>query len=84
MTESARDLGVEDLEARYRASKDVVERTHCQVIFLLAQGHTRGAVAQMTALTPRWVNAIARRYREHAAAALGDGRHDNAGARPLL
>ena len=81
---AAQHLGIEELEARFRGSKDVVERAHFQVIFLLAQGHAKAAVARMTALTPRWVSAIARRYEEQGAAALGDRRRHNAGARPLL
>lgn len=31
-------LSVEELEQRYRASKDGVERSHYQIIWLLAQG----------------------------------------------
>lgn len=43
----AQHLSVEELEARFRASKDVVERSHCQAIWLLAKGHTtaEGATA---------------------------------------
>jgi len=75
---------IEDLEARFRAAKDVVERSHCQVVWLLAKGHSTAEVAEIVALSPRWVNALARRYEAEGMAALGDRRRRNAGAKPLL
>ena len=75
---------VEELEARFRAAKDVVERSHCQVVWLLAKGHSTAEVAEIVALSPRWVNALARRYEAEGAEALGDRRRRNAGAKPLL
>ncbi len=75
---------VEELEARFRAAKDVVERSHCQVVWLLAKGHSTADVAEIVALSPRWVNALARRYEAEGAEALGDRRRRNAGAKPLL
>ena len=75
---------VEGLEARFRAAKDVVERSHCQVVWLLAKGHSTADVAEIVALSPRWVNELARRYEAEGADALGDRRRRNAGAKPLL
>jgi transposase len=75
---------VEELEARFRAAKDVVERSHCQVVWLLAKGHSTGEVAEIVALSPRWVNKLARRYEAEGVGALGDRRRRNAGAKPLL
>lgn len=49
----AQHLSVEELEARFRASKDVVERSHCQAIWLLAKGHTTAEVAEVVALSSR-------------------------------
>ncbi len=80
----ARHLSVEELEDRFRAAKDVVERSHCQAIWLLAKGHTTSEVAELVALTPRWVNKLARRYEHEGAASLGDRRRRNAGGKPLL
>lgn len=60
MTTSPRPLGLNALEARFRAAKNVVERSHLQVIWLLAQGHTTAAVAELVAMTPRWGNKLAR------------------------
>lgn len=75
---------VEELEARFRAAKDVVERSHCQVVWLLAKGHSTAEVAEIVALSPRWVNKLVRRYEAEGADALGDRRRRNAGAKPLL
>ena len=75
---------VAELEARFRASKDVVARSHCQVVWLLAKGHSTAEVAEIVALSPRWVNKLARRYEAEGAEALGDRRRRNAGAKPLL
>ncbi len=76
--------GVEELEARFRAAKDVVERSHCQAVWLLAKGHSTAEVAEIVALSSRWVRKLARRYEAEGVAALGDRRRRNAGAKPLL
>jgi transposase len=62
----------------------VVERTHFQVIWLLAKGRTVGERAEITAISERWVNKLSERYARYGAAALGDLRRGNRGARPLL
>lgn len=84
MTISARHLGIDELEARFRAATEVVDRSHCQVVWLLAKGHTTAEVAEVVALSPRWVNKLARRYEQEGADALGDLRRRNAGCKPLL
>src|SRR6478672_2703023 len=75
---------VEELEARFRAARDVVERSHCQAVWLLAKGHSTAEVAEIVALSPRWVNKLARRSEAEGADALGDRRRRNRGAKPLL
>ena len=84
MAGGAQRLTVAELEKRFRAAKDVVERCHCQAIWLLAKGHSTAEVAEIVALTPRWVNKLARRYEADGVDALGDRRRRNTGARPLL
>ena len=84
MAGNAQQLSAEELEARFRAAKDVVERSHCQTIWLLAKGHSTAEVAEIVALSPRWINKLARRYEAEGAEALGDRRRGNRGARPLL
>ncbi|HMQ94681.1 MAG TPA: helix-turn-helix domain-containing protein [Amaricoccus sp.] len=75
---------VEELGERFRAAKDVVERSHCQVIRLLAKGHSTAEITEIVALSPRWVSKLARRYAAEGVGALGDRRRGNVGARPLL
>ena len=84
MTTRPRHLELDAPEARFRAAKAVVERSHLQVIWLLAKGHTTAEAAELVAMTPRWVNKLARRYGRDGVDALGDRRRRNAGARPLL
>jgi len=77
-------LNVDELEERLGSAKDVVERSHCQVIWLLAKGHTTSQVAEVVAMTPRWVGKLADRYEREGVASLGDQRRHNAGGKPLL
>jgi transposase len=84
MAGSARHLTIGELEERFRGAKDVVERSHRQAIWLLAKGHSTAEVAELVALSPRWVSALRRRYAAEGADALGDRRRRNAGARPLM
>ena len=54
-------LPIEELEARYRAARDVAEARHYQAIWLLAQGRTVLEVAEVLAFVPRWVEQLAAR-----------------------
>ena len=45
MAGSARQLTIGELKERFRGAKDVVERSHCQAIWLLAKGHSTAEVA---------------------------------------
>jgi hypothetical protein len=42
------NLSVADLERRYRGAREGMERTHWQIIWLLAQGQPAYEVARMT------------------------------------
>src|SRR4029434_11152535 len=73
----------EELEHRYKAADDGVERGHLHIIWLLSQGRSAQFVAEVTGYTP--TNRILWRYNnDHGLAGLGDGRLDNPGAAPLL
>src|SRR3954449_10579155 len=74
----------EELERRYKAASDGIERGHLQIIWLLSQGRSAKFVAEVTGYTPTWVSRILWRYNDHGLAGLGDGRLDNPGAAPLL
>jgi transposase len=80
----AAHLSVSELEQRFRSATDPVEKSHLQVIWLLAKGHTKGEVAEVTALSRRWINKLLRRYEAHGPDALGDLRHRNEGGEPLI
>ena len=77
-------LPLRELEARYRAARDVTEARHTQAIWLLAQGRTFLEVAEVLAFAPRWVEELAARYNAHGPTALGDQRRRNGRAASLL
>ena len=76
-------LTIADLEQRYRQAGDPVARSQWQILWLLAGGLPTAEVARVTGYSVRWVQEIARRYRA-GPAAIGDRRHSNPGAAPLL
>ena len=77
-------LPVAELEARYRAARDVTEARHFQAIWLLAQGRSVLEVSEVLAFVPRWVTQLAARYNACGPAALGDRRRRNGRAASLL
>ncbi len=77
-------LPIEELEARYRAARDVTEARHYQAIWLLAQGRTVLEVAEVLAFVPRWVEQLAARYNASGPEALGDQRRRNGRPASLL
>lgn len=77
-------LELSELERRYRQAHDPVERSHFQIVWLLAQGKTRAEVAGVTGYSERWIGEIVRRYNTEGPDALGDRRHDNPGGQPIL
>src|SRR3954471_15913259 len=77
-------LALDELEQRYRGAKDPVARSQWQMVWLLSRGTPTAEVACVTGYSVPWVREIARRYREEGAAGIGDRRHTNSGAVPLL
>lgn len=77
-------LSVAELEARYRAARDVTEARHFQAIWLLAQGRTFLEVAEVLAFVPRWPEELAGRYNAFGPEALGDRRRRNGRTATLL
>lgn len=77
-------LSIDTLEQRYRDATDPVERTHYQILWLLAKGKTTGQVAEVTGYSLRWIRVIANRYNQQGEAGVGDKRHHNPGAPGLL
>jgi len=74
-------LGVEALQQRYRASGDATLARHYQVIRLLAQGGSPGAVARLTSFARRWVEQLLARDNAVGPTRLGDRRRGNGAPR---
>jgi transposase len=77
-------LSTQELEERYRRAREPVERTHYQIVWLLSLGKLTREVAEATGYSPEWIREVSRRYNEDGAEGLGDRRHRNPGAAPLL
>ena len=63
-------MSVEELERRYRATHEGTERSHWQIIWLLAQGHPAYEVAQMTGYSAYWIGQVARRFNDEGGEGL--------------
>ncbi len=77
-------LSPEELERRYRQNRDLVERTHWHILWLVARGHPCPAVATMLGYSEDWVRTIVHRYNDAGPTGITDRRHTNPGAIPLL
>jgi Homeodomain-like domain len=73
-------LSIDELEQRYRKADDPVERSHLQIIWLLAQGKRVREVAESTAYCANWIRILARRYNQDGPQSLADQRQYNSGA----
>ncbi len=58
------NLSVDELERRYRGASEGMERSHWQIIWLLARGHPAYEVAEMTGYSAYWIGRIARRFND--------------------
>lgn len=77
-------LSVDELANSYRKAADPIERSHFQIIWLLAQGKRVNQIAESTGYCTNWIRILARRYNRDGPQALADQRHQNEGATPLL
>jgi transposase len=77
-------LSPDELEQRYRQADDPVERSHLQIIWLLACGKRVREVAVVTGYCTNWIRIPARRYNQQGSEALADQRQHNSGAPSLL
>jgi transposase len=74
-------LSSEELENHYREAKDLVLRSHYQILWLISLGKTTRQVMEVTGYSRGWIQQLARRYNRYGAEALGDRRHHNPGAK---
>jgi transposase len=77
-------LPVADLEQRYRACRDPVERSHWQMVWLVSRSHSGATVARLTGYSETWVRTLIHRYNAEGPAGLVDRRHANPGQPPLV
>ena len=77
-------LSSEKLKQRYRNSCDPVERSHYQIIWLLANGKTVREVSKITSYSTKWIYQLVSRYNHLGESGLCDRRHQNRGKEPLL
>lgn len=77
-------LTTEELEQRYRSSTDSVERSHYQIIWLLAKGRHTEEVVEVTGYSRSWIYELVRSYNHLGDEALGDLRRYNPGSAPKL
>ena len=77
-------LSVEELEQRYRGAKEPVERSHYQIIWLLARGLPTKEVAEVTGYKRSWIYELVWGYNRIGPETLGDGRRTNKGAPSML
>jgi transposase len=77
-------LSTQELGERYSEAHDPVLRSHYQILWLLASGKLTREVVEATGYSAEWIREVCRRYNEHGAEGVGDRRHRNPGASPLL
>jgi transposase len=79
------DLGVDELERRYRAAKEPHERTWWQILWLLARGQLAKDIAESTGYSRYWIGQIAKRYNAEGAEGMRNRQYTHSHrAAPLL
>jgi transposase len=74
-------LSSQELQNRYRKAPDAVLRSHYQIVWLISEGNTTSQVMEATGYSRGWIQQLARRYNADGPEVLGDGRHNNPGAK---
>ena len=79
------DLSVDELERRYRAAKEPLERSWWQILWLLARGQLAKDIAGSTGYSRYWIGQIAKRFNTEGAEGMRNRRHTHSHrAAPLL
>jgi transposase len=84
MVRVADHLGMAELQAGYRGSRDATLARHYHVVWLLAQGRTVAETARLTGFVPRWVEELLVRYNRFGPSSLGDRRRRNGAKATIL
>ena len=77
-------LNEEELYQRYRSASEPRQRSHYQIIWLLAKGKPTEEVAALTGYSRNWIYELVWGYNRLGAESLGDKRKQNPGGKPLL
>ncbi len=75
---------IAQLEQLYKQANCGVESRQYQIIWLLAQGKKTEEVMEITGYSRTWIYALVKRYNQLGVEGLGDFRHQNIGAKPLI
>ena len=73
-------LTIDDLAYPYRKATGSIERSHFQIIWLMAQGKRVSQVAESTGYCANWIRMLGRHYNQDGLRALADQRKHNNGA----
>ena len=76
-------LSLEELEKRYRQAKDPVERSHYQIIWLLASGRSSQEVSEIISYSLSWIYELVWGYKSIRPESLGDKRREHPGAKTM-
>ncbi len=80
----ASTLTTGELEKRYRAAKEPVERSWWQILWLLSQGQTAIAIAKSTGYSAAWIGQLAKRYNAEGPAGMVNRQQTRVRATPTL
>lgn len=80
----AEHSNIEELKQLYKQATGGIESRQLQIIWLLAQGKKTEEVEEITGYSRTWIYALVKRYNELGIKGLGDFRHQNLGAKPLI
>jgi transposase len=83
MTRLKPHLSSIELEGGYEAAGDPIAKSHFHALWLLSSGYEVAEVAELLSFSPRWVQALIKRYNESGPEALGDQRVHN-GTQPTI
>ena len=80
----AEHVSLEELERRYRTTRDPVERTHWQALWLVKGGRSAAETAAIVGYSLTWMRTLIRRYNARGEDGVVDHRHTNPGGTALL
>ena len=83
MTSIKLHLSSGELEARYKAASNPIEKSHFHAVWLLSLGCAIGEVAELLSFSTRWVHQLIKRYNEGGPERLDDQRANN-GTEPTI